>query len=55
MLGLASTAAVQAAPDPPDREVVLVAHRGAVGQGQPENTLAAFRQAIVSGAEALKG
>ena len=54
MLGLASTAAVQAAPDPPDPDVVLVAHRGAVGQGQPENTLAAYRQAIASGAEAIE-
>lgn len=52
--GLASTAAVHAAPDSPGSNVVLVAHRGAVGPGQPENTLAAFRQAIASGAEAIE-
>jgi glycerophosphoryl diester phosphodiesterase len=52
--GLASTATVQAAPDSPGSDIVLVAHRGAVGQGQPENTLAAFRQAIASGAEAIE-
>ncbi|MGE0031566.1 MAG: glycerophosphodiester phosphodiesterase [Steroidobacteraceae bacterium] len=34
--------------------MVLVAHRGAVGPGQPENTLAAFRQAIASGARAIE-
>jgi glycerophosphoryl diester phosphodiesterase len=54
MLGLASTATVQAAPDSSGSDVMLVAHRGAVGQGQPENTLAAFRQAIASGAEAIE-
>jgi glycerophosphoryl diester phosphodiesterase len=52
--GLASTATVQAAPDSSGSDIVLVAHRGAVGQGQPENTLAAFRQAIASGAEAIE-
>jgi glycerophosphoryl diester phosphodiesterase len=52
--GLVSTPTVQAAPEPPGSEVVLVAHRGAVGQGQPENTLAAFRQAVASGAEAIE-
>ena len=52
--GLASTPAVQAAPDSPGSNVVFVAHRGAVGHGQPENTLAAFRQAIASGAEAIE-
>jgi len=52
--GLASTPAVQAAPDSPGPNVVFVAHRGAVGHGQPENTLAAFRQAIASGAEAIE-
>ena len=51
---LASTSAVHAAPDSPGSNVVLVAHRGAVGPGQPENTLAAFRQAIASGAEAIE-
>jgi glycerophosphoryl diester phosphodiesterase len=54
MSGLASTATMQAAPDSPGPDIVLVAHRGAVGQGQPENTLAAFRQAIASGAEAIE-
>jgi glycerophosphoryl diester phosphodiesterase len=53
-LCLVSTSAVQAAPDPPGSNVILVAHRGAVGPGQPENTLAAFRQAIASGAEAIE-
>lgn len=51
---LASTSAVHAAPDSPASNVVLVAHRGAVGPGQPENTLAAFRQAIAGGAEAIE-
>jgi glycerophosphoryl diester phosphodiesterase len=51
---LASTSAVHAAPDSPGSNVVLVAHRGAVGPGQPENTLAAFRLAIASGAEAIE-
>lgn len=51
---LASTSAVYAATDSPPSNVVLVAHRGAVGPGQPENTLAAFRQAIASGAEAIE-
>lgn len=52
--GLASTLAVHATPDSPGSNVVLVAHRGAVGQGQPENTLAAFRQAIANGAGAIE-
>ena len=52
--GLASTPAVQSAPESPGSEVVLIAHRGAVGPGQPENTLAAIRQAIASGAEAIE-
>lgn len=51
---LASTLAVHAAPVSPGSNVVLVAHRGAVGPGQPENTLAAFRQAIASGADAIE-
>jgi glycerophosphoryl diester phosphodiesterase len=51
---LSSTSTVHAAPDPPGSNVVLVAHRGAVGPGQPENTLAAFRLAIASGAEAIE-
>lgn len=51
---LASTSAVQAATESLGPNVVLVAHRGAVGPGQPENTLAAFRQAIASGAEAIE-
>lgn len=51
---LASTSAVHAAPDSPGSNVVLVAHRGAVGPGQPENTLAAFRQAIASGAVVIE-
>lgn len=52
--GLVPTSTVQAAPHSPGPDVVLVAHRGAVGPGQPENTLAAFRQAIASGAEAIE-
>ena len=52
--GLGPTSNVQAAPELPGSDVVLVAHRGAVGPGQPENTLAAFRQAIASGAEAIE-
>lgn len=52
--GLAFTPAVHAAPDSPGSNVVFVAHRGAVGQGQPENTLAAFRHAIASGTEAIE-
>jgi len=52
--GLTFTSAVHAAPDSPGSNVVFVAHRGAVGHGQPENTLAAFRQAIASGAEAIE-
>jgi glycerophosphoryl diester phosphodiesterase len=51
---LAFTSAVHASPDPQGSKVVLVAHRGAVGPGQPENTLAAFRLAIASGAEAIE-
>ncbi len=51
---LASTSAVHAAPDPQGSNIVLVAHRGAVGPGEPENTLAAFRLAIASGAEAIE-
>ncbi len=52
--GLAFTSAVPAAPDSPCSNVVFVAHRGAVGHGQPENTVAAFRHAIESGAQAIE-
>lgn len=51
---LSSTSTVHAAPDPPPSNVVLVAHRGAVGPGQPENTMAAFRLAIANGAEVIE-
>lgn len=51
---LAFTSAVQPLPHPQGSKIVLVAHRGAVGPGQPENTLAAFRLAIASGAEAIE-
>ncbi len=43
-----------AAADCLDADVVFVAHRGAVGQGYPENTLTAFRQAIKYGADVIE-
>ncbi len=52
--GLASAPALQAATDGPQRSVVLVAHRGSVAQGYPENTLAAFRHAIANGVDAIE-
>lgn len=45
---------MSAAPESPDRRVVLVAHRGGFDHGYPENTLAAFRHAIGSGVEAIE-
>jgi glycerophosphoryl diester phosphodiesterase len=52
--GLVSAPASQAAAESPDCGVVFIAHRGAAVQGYPENTLAAFRQAIEIGAEAIE-
>lgn len=42
------------APGSRDARVILVAHRGALDQGYAENTLAAFRHAIASGALAIE-
>ena len=42
-----------AVPPMPDWSVVFVAHRG-LAPGYPENTLAAYRQAIKLGAEVLE-
>lgn len=39
---------------PADQSVVFIAHRGGIVPGYPENTLAAFRQAIAHGAEVLE-
>jgi len=52
--GLASTPASLAATAASPRSVVLVAHRGSVAQGYPENTLAAFRHAIANGVDAIE-
>jgi glycerophosphoryl diester phosphodiesterase len=58
MVGIAGTALAQ--PPPPDSEprscqaVVNVAHRGGIVPGTPENTLAAFRQAIAHGAQVIE-
>ena len=38
----------------PDWSVVFVAHRGGIVPGYPENTLAAFRQAIAHGAQVIE-
>ncbi len=38
----------------PEWSVVFVAHRGGIVPGYPENTLAAFRQAIQQGAEVIE-
>jgi len=38
----------------PDRSVAFAAHRGGIVPGYPENTIAAFRQAIKVGAEVLE-
>ncbi len=57
---LASPAGLAAGQAPPagaataDRDVVLVAHRGGIVPGYPENTLAAFRHAIENGADAIE-
>ena len=40
--------------EPPEWSVVFVAHRGGIVEGLPENTLAAFRHAIESGADAIE-
>jgi glycerophosphoryl diester phosphodiesterase len=42
------------AASPPLRSVVFVAHRGGIVPGYPENTLAAFRQAIAQGVDAIE-
>lgn len=52
--GLASGQAPQNSPDTPDRDVVLVAHRGGIVPDYPENTLVAFRRAIDSGVDAIE-
>ncbi len=44
----------QAALDWPKWSVAFVAHRGGIVPGYPENTLAAFRQAIRHGADAIE-
>lgn len=44
----------QAASDWPNWSVAFVAHRGGIVPGYPENTLAAFRQAIRHGADAIE-
>ena len=41
-------------PDFLDGKVVNIAHRGGIIEGYPENTLAAFRRAIASGAEVIE-
>lgn len=43
-----------AAPGWPEWNVAFVAHRGGIVPGHPENTLAAFRQAIKHGAEVIE-
>ena len=40
--------------DWPEWNVVFVAHRGGIVPGYPENTLAAFRQAVKHGAEVIE-
>lgn len=51
MLAASSSAA---GPDWPEWNVAFVAHRGGIVAGYPENTLAAFRQAIKHGAEVIE-
>jgi len=41
-------------PDLLDGKVVNIAHRGGIIEGYPENTLAAFRRAIISGTEVVE-
>jgi glycerophosphoryl diester phosphodiesterase len=43
-----------AGPEWPEWSVAFVAHRGGIVPGYPENTLAAYRQAIKHGAEAIE-
>lgn len=52
--GLDAIPASQAASGLPASCVAWVAHRGGIVQGYPENTLAAFRHAIESGAAAIE-
>jgi len=51
ILAAASSAA---APDWPEWNVAFVAHRGGIVPGYPENTIAAFRQAMKHGAEVIE-
>jgi glycerophosphoryl diester phosphodiesterase len=51
MLAASSSAAAM---DWPEWNVAFVAHRGGIVPGYPENTLAAFRQAIKHGAEVIE-
>lgn len=53
VLVLASCTALAAASGQ-GREPVFVAHRGGIGDGYPENTLAAFSQAIAAGADGIE-
>jgi glycerophosphoryl diester phosphodiesterase len=56
LLGLVAPAVAPraAAPGWPEWNVAFVAHRGGIVPGYPENTLAAFRQAIKHGAEVIE-
>ena len=49
-----ATASSAAGLDWPEGNVAFVAHRGGIVPGYPENTLAAFRQAIKHGAEVIE-
>lgn len=52
MIALALLAALQAAW--PEAQPVMVAHRGGIVEGVPENTLAAFRAAAAAGVQAIE-
>jgi glycerophosphoryl diester phosphodiesterase len=49
-----SAAPAANAADWPEWSIAFVAHRGGIVPGYPENTLAAYRQAIKHGAEAIE-
>ncbi len=52
--GLVPAAALPASTEWPEWSVVFVAHRGGIVPGYPENTLAAFRQAIEQGVQVIE-
>lgn len=52
--GMTSPATAQHLPGLDSGRVVLIAHRGGLDHGYPENTLATFRHAIENGVEAIE-